>query len=120
MGHMPTACRSSGAASSRKKAPLTQRPSPLPGDADRMRRRGIEPMVTLFHFSSPRWLANRVAGATGRCRHFRRFVRHASSSWATWSSCGAPSTEPNVYAAVGYLLGKHVPGEKNHATASRC
>ena len=79
-----------------------------------LRRRGIEPMVTLFHFSSPRWLAQqggwRNPAVVG---HFRRFVRHAVEQLGDLVKLWCTINEPNVYAAVGYLLGKHVPGEKN-------
>ncbi|MBN1135803.1 MAG: glycoside hydrolase family 1 protein, partial [Anaerolineae bacterium] len=79
-----------------------------------LRQRGMEPMVTLFHFSSPRWLAqqggwrNRAAA-----RHFRRFVRHTVEQLGDLVKLWCTINEPNVYAALGYLLGKHAPGEKN-------
>jgi beta-glucosidase len=77
-----------------------------------LRRRGIEPMVTLFHFSSPLWLA--VQGGwrnPGVIAHFRRFVRHTVEQLGDLVSLWCTINEPNVYTALGYLLGEHSPGE---------
>ncbi len=79
-----------------------------------LHRRGIEPMVTLFHFSSPLWLA--VQGGW-RSRaivgHFRRFVRHVVEQLGDLVKLWCTINEPNVYATLGYLLGVHAPGEKS-------
>ncbi len=81
-----------------------------------LRQRGIEPMVTLFHFSSPLWLARqggwRNPAAVG---HFRRFVRHAVEQLGDLVTLWCTINEPNVYAALGYLWGEHAPGEKSLA-----
>ncbi len=79
-----------------------------------LRQRGIEPMVTLFHFSSPLWL-----GRQGGWRNpaivglFRRFVRHTVEQLGDLVKLWCTVNEPNVYAALGYLLGKGAPGEKS-------
>jgi len=79
-----------------------------------LRRRGIEPMVTLFHFSSPRWLARQGGWCNpAAVGHFRRFVRHAVDQLGDLVKLWCTINEPNVYAALGYLLGMHAPGEKN-------
>jgi beta-glucosidase len=79
-----------------------------------LRQRGIEPMVTLFHFSSPLWLARqggwRNPTAIG---HFRRFVRHTVEQLGDLVSLWCTINEPNVYAALAYLLGEHAPGEQS-------
>ncbi len=79
-----------------------------------LRQRGIEPMVTLFHFSSPLWLARqggwRNPAVVG---HFRRFVRHIVEQLGDLVTLWCSINEPNVYAALGYLLGEHAPGEKS-------
>jgi beta-glucosidase len=78
-----------------------------------LRERGIEPMVSLFHFSSPLWLARqggwRNPAVVG---YFRRFARHAVEQFGDLVSLWCTINEPNVYAALGYLLGEHAPGEK--------
>ncbi len=79
-----------------------------------LRERGIEPMVTLFHFSSPWWLARqggwRNPAVVG---HFRRFVRHTVEQLGDLVTLWCTINEPNVYAALGYLLGEHAPGERS-------
>jgi beta-glucosidase len=79
-----------------------------------LRSRGIEPMVTLFHFSSPLWLA-----AQGGWRnpavveHFRRFVGHTVEHLGDLARLWCTINEPNVYAALGHLLGEHAPGDRS-------
>lgn len=79
-----------------------------------LRARGIEPMVTLFHFSSPLWLA-----ARGGWRNpavvglFRRFVRHTAEALGDLVRLWCTINEPNVYAAFGHLLGEYAPGQRS-------
>ena len=79
-----------------------------------LRQRRIKPMVTLFHFSSPLWLARqdgwRNPAAVG---HFRRFVRHVVEELGDLVPLWCTINEPNVYALLGYLLGEDAPGEKS-------
>jgi beta-glucosidase len=79
-----------------------------------LRQRGIEPMVTLFHFTTPLWLARqggwRNPAVVG---HFRRFVRHTVAQVGDLVTLWCTINEPNVYAALGYLYGEHAPGEKS-------
>ncbi len=66
-----------------------------------LRQRGIEPMVTLFHFSSPQWLAGkggwRNPAVVG---HFRRFVRHTAEQLGDLVRLWCTINEPNVYASA--------------------
>ena len=79
-----------------------------------LRRRGIEPMVTLFHFSSPLWLAEQGGwGSRAVVGHFRRFARYVVEQLGDLVKLWCTINEPNVYATLGYLLGTHAPGEKN-------
>jgi beta-glucosidase len=79
-----------------------------------LRARGIEPMVTLFHFSSPRWLAARGSWRNpGVVGLFRRFVRHTAEELGDLVRLWCTINEPNVYAALGYLLGEHPPGQRS-------
>jgi beta-glucosidase len=77
-------------------------------------QRGIEPMVTLFHFSSPLWLVQRG----GWCNpdvveYFRRFVRHTLEQLGDQVTLWCTINEPNIYASLGYLLGEYAPGEQS-------
>jgi len=79
-----------------------------------LHQRGIEPMVTLFHFSSPKWLAAKGGWQNPAVvGHFRRFARHTVEQLGDLVKLWCTINEPNVYAAFGYLLGEHAPGEKN-------
>jgi beta-glucosidase len=79
-----------------------------------LRQRGIEPMVTLFHFSSPLWLAQQGGWRNPTTiRHFRRFVRYTVEQLGDLVTLWCTINEPNVYAALAYLLGEHAPGEQS-------
>jgi beta-glucosidase len=79
-----------------------------------LRQRGIEPMVTLFHFTSPLWLARqggwRNPVAVG---YFRRFVRYTVEHLSDQVSLWCTINEPNVYSALAYLFGEYAPGEES-------
>jgi len=78
-----------------------------------LRASGIEPMVTLHHFSFPTWLARR-GGATApdfpaRFAHYaERVGRALADRVGLWSTVN----EPNVLVAQGYLLGVWPPGKR--------
>ncbi len=79
-----------------------------------LRRRGIEPMVTLFHFSSPLWLARQGGWQNPAVvRLFRRFAHHTVQELGDLVRLWCTVNEPNVYAAVGHLFGEHAPGVKS-------
>jgi beta-glucosidase len=76
-----------------------------------LRTRGIEPMVTLFHFTSPSWLSAQGGWSHQRTiERFRRFVRYTVNHLGDLVSLWCTINEPNVYAALGYLLGEYAPG----------
>jgi beta-glucosidase len=79
-----------------------------------LRRRGIEPMVTLFHFSSPLWLA-RLGGWSNPAvvGYFRRFVRYTVEQLGDLVTLWCTINEPNIYALMGYLAGIHPPGKRS-------
>jgi beta-glucosidase len=79
-----------------------------------LRKRGIEPMVTLFHFTTPLWLARQGGWSNpAAVGYFRRFVHHAVDQLGDLVTLWCTINEPNVYAALGYLLGEHAPGKKS-------
>jgi beta-glucosidase len=79
-------------------------------------QRGIEPMVTLHHFSTPLWLARqggwRNPDVVG---HFRRFVYRVVEELGDLVTLWCTINEPNVFAFTGYVLGEHAPGKKSLA-----
>jgi beta-glucosidase len=79
-----------------------------------LRQRGIEPMVTLFHFSSPLWLARQGGWQNpSAVERFRRFVQHTVEELGDLVRLWCTINEPNVYAVLGYLFGEHAPGHKS-------
>ena len=79
-----------------------------------LHERGIEPMLTLFHFTTPLWLARQGGWSSpSSIGCFRRFVRHVIDQLGDLVTFWCTINEPNVYAALGYLLGEHAPGKRS-------
>ena len=85
-----------------------------------LRAAGIEPMITLHHFTLPAWLAER--GGVLAPGFVTRFVLFASKMvTALGDHCRLWITinEPSVYVACGYVLGKWPPGIKGGVWRAR-
>jgi beta-glucosidase len=78
-----------------------------------LREQGIEPMVTLHHFTSPLWFA-RKGGWTERdsARAFAAFVSRAVEELGDLVNLWCTINEPNIYAANGWVTGEFPPGHK--------
>ncbi len=88
--------------------------------ADGLSDRGIEPMITLHHFTNPRWLAE--AGGWEEPETVDRFARYAlrvARALAPTCSLWCTINEPNVYAYQGYLAGLWPPGQSDLGTAMK-
>jgi beta-glucosidase len=79
-----------------------------------LRDRGIEPLVTLNHFTLPIWVAERggwtwngIVPAFGA--YAERFVRAASTLVDFWITIN----EPVGYLITSYMLGRFPPGRRN-------
>ena len=76
-----------------------------------LRRRGITPMITLHHFTNPRWLE-----AQGGWLHpatpqrFGRFAERAVAALGDLCDLWCTINEPLVYLTQGYLIGIWPPG----------
>jgi beta-glucosidase len=78
------------------------------------RERGIEPIVTFHHFTTPRWLAARggwtvPATADAFARFCERAARHLGDAMAR----ACTINEPNIVATFGHLHGVFPPGERD-------
>jgi beta-glucosidase len=79
---------------------------------DSLKKRKIEPFVTLHHFTEPIWLV-RLGGIerSQNLSYFKRYVnlvaREFSDSVKYWNTIN----EPNIRAILGYYLGIHPPGK---------
>lgn len=78
---------------------------------------GIEPSVTLFHFSSPAWFFAAKDGKRGWERsdateQFTRFVNFVVNRWGKDVRVWCTLNEPMVYIYSGYMQGIFPPLEK--------
>jgi beta-glucosidase len=85
-----------------------------------LRARGLEPIVTLHHFTNPAWLA-REGGweRRGAVRHFERYVdliaRELGEAVHFWITIN----EPTVYALHAYVHGEWPPFQRSWLGARR-
>jgi len=105
---------------------------PRPGEIDRaaldtyrsmlgaLRDAGIEPMVTLHHFTLPLWMAERGGVvAPGFAERLARFARLAVDALGDLCRLWITINEPNVLAAHAYLLGAWPPAQRSLSAAVR-
>lgn len=85
-----------------------------------LRRRGIEPMVTLHHFTNPMWLEERGGWIDHNVvvPRFERFVRRAVRALGDLCDLWCTINEPNIYAVMGYLSGGRMPPGRGGEIAS--
>lgn len=83
-----------------------------------LRQRGLEPMVTLHHFTSPLWLAEQGGWENPQTVDlFARFAGRVVEALGPYCDLWCTVNEPNVYAYSGYLQGHFPPGKSDFATA---
>lgn len=105
---------------------------PRPGEYDRaaldryrailgaLRDAGIEPMVTLHHFSIPIWLRDRGGLlCEDLAPTMARFTTEAVRALGDLTSSWITINEPNVLAAHSYLLGVWPPAKTSAVDAAR-
>lgn len=76
-----------------------------------LRQRGIEPMVTLHHFTNPLWLDERAAWEDSETivPLFRRFTERVVGALGDLCDLWCTINEPNVFAVMSYLAGGRMP-----------
>ena len=76
-----------------------------------LREQGIEPMVTLHHFTSPLWFTKK-GGWTEResVRAFVAYAARAADEFGDLVTMWCTINEPNIYATNGWLTGEFPPG----------
>ncbi len=79
-----------------------------------LRNRGIEPMVTLHHFSDPLWLTDWGAWENEKVidlftDYSAKVVEALKNNVNLWVTLN----EPNVYVAMGYVTGEFPPGKSD-------
>ncbi|MDD5110531.1 MAG: glycoside hydrolase family 1 protein [Patescibacteria group bacterium] len=85
-----------------------------------LNRAGIKPMVTLHHFTNPRWFAA-AGGWTRRSsvRVYLRFVRTVIQELGDLVEFWVTINEPLVYSLQSYLVGLWPPNRKSYWLALR-
>jgi len=80
--------------------------------------KGIKPLVTLHHFTNPRWFEQMGAFEHPESPEiFLNFVRHTIEKLGDLVGEWITINEPNVYTVHGYLFGSWPPGKKNNLKA---
>jgi beta-glucosidase len=85
-----------------------------------LRDRGMEPLVTLHHFTNPTWIAQ--AGgwdAPETAEYYARFAARVTDELGDLASMWITINEPTVIAYQGYLRGEWPPGKRNLGAATR-
>lgn len=85
-----------------------------------LRDRGMEPMVTLHHFTNPTWIAD--AGgweAPGTAEHFASFAERVTDQLGDLARFWITINEPTVIAYQGYVRGEWPPGKRDLGAAAR-
>lgn len=83
-----------------------------------LKARGIEPMVTLHHFTNPLWVAEQGAWENGQIvGWFERYTRKVVSALKDVVSVWCTINEPGVLVAQAYGRGAFPPGKMDIRTA---
>ena len=78
------------------------------------RRRNIEPIVTLHHFTNPIWFAARGGWVwRGAVEAFARYAQKAAERFGREVNWWVTLNEPTVLVYYGYLEGSWPPGERS-------
>jgi beta-glucosidase len=78
-----------------------------------LKSRGMEPVVTLHHFTNPAWFSQKGGWAKSKLRkYFLRFVDRIVREFADQVKFWVTINEPLVYSSHSYLLGSWPPQER--------
>ena len=81
---------------------------------DSLRSFGLEPVVTLHHFTNPLWFAEKggwtLPGATEK---FSRYVSRVVQRFSPYVKYWITINEPLIYVYQGFVLGRWPPGERS-------
>jgi beta-glucosidase len=77
-----------------------------------LQERGIDPVVTFHHFTTPRWLADQGGWESGAAvEHFGRFCEVVAGALGDVMSRACTINEPNIVAVMGWHAGLFPPGK---------
>jgi beta-glucosidase len=79
-----------------------------------LRDRGINPVVTFHHFTTPRWLSAQGGWESGAAvEPFGRFCSLVAGALGDTMSAACTINEPNIVATMGWHAGMFPPGKTN-------
>lgn len=82
--------------------------------------RNMTPVVTLHHFTDPKWIANLGGWENEQTiEHFATYVEKVVEALGDYVKLWCTINEPNVYATMGYLTGEFPPGKRDLGTMFR-
>ena len=85
-----------------------------------LKRQGITPVVTLFHFTLPKWFAEKGGFAKrANIKYFEQFVEVITKAFGNDFTYVTILNEPTIYANLGYREGKWPPESENIIKAVR-
>ena len=83
-----------------------------------LRERGIEPVVTLHHFTTPLWLVEQGGWEKREAvDRFGEFAHRTASALADLAGRFCTLNEPNIVSTMGWQLGIFPPGRRDRALA---
>jgi len=85
-----------------------------------LRDRGMEPMVTLHHFTNPSWIADAGGWETpDTALRFANYADHVVRELGQLARYWVTVNEPTVIAYQGYVRGEWPPGKRDLGAAAR-
>lgn len=85
-----------------------------------MKARGLEPVMTLYHWTHPLWFEQKGAFASGsNIKYFLRFVDKVAREFGEDVHIICTVNEPDTVMMQGYVEGTHAPGMRHALTALR-
>ena len=83
-----------------------------------LRERGMEPVVTLYHYTLPRWLARKGGWECGTVEdHFERYVDRVVEAYGDRVRWWLTMNEPAVHVFKSYVIGQWPPGKQDYPAA---
>jgi beta-glucosidase len=83
------------------------------------RERGLAPIVTFHHFTTPRWAAAGGWTEPRTAQRFARFCARGAAHLGDLMEAACTLNEPNIVARMGYESGVFPPGQRDRARYRR-
>jgi beta-glucosidase len=82
--------------------------------------RGVQPVVTFHHFTTPRWMAARGGWESSEIvDRFARYCERAVAHLGDLIAIGCTINEPNIVSLMGYMIGMFPPGRSDRDAYAR-